>query len=646
MWPLIAIAFFFAFTLGCKKDFSVPAEIAEPIDWKVSQEQFDNAKASLKGEAATRFFDFDFAAQNNPNVVPVASGRDENEDALRALCVELIAQNQQYNFASELISRVGYPMWSRAMFYTNSSQMDAPAVVLPFSQLNDDSTRAFIYATPIDNYWHIKLVTRYQVDSLLSNAPNSENLHFKVGMLGMFDKQIFDNPTVRYVNFIFGHGLTTTADDRCIWVYSATIICAPDIAFTTNDPAGDRGCITIEYTDCVEYGSGMGGNGSSWFNGGGGLTQGNGEGGGGWGGGLSDPFSDPFGGASQGFLNGWQAYLGITEPDGGSQQGGNLTPGQIARFEQVNVLNDLGLFSFGQLEVAYNNSGLTNALIAYLQTHSGDPTAQEVASLLLLAVGLGDLNESQALTLLELQQTLDLTVEQVRWLFFDTNIIAQIDNFVSANPNAPLLQEGMQAHINLLMTDHVYFAANANANFPAIGTEAWASTLTFDFDGSGVQENANPAEKLLALSELPFSALAALAIKENAPIANQRTALVWAANGLNNKSDAFRHAFFLAMNTRDVGNVWAWAFAEAHETSTPAELSLEEDMDRFNNGVGISLWQANPTSTDDQLATIVQTALLSGELRYLSPLNFIQSQRQPVGLNGIIPSTQLIPTNQ
>ena len=100
------------------------------------------------------------------------------------------------------------------------------------------------------------------------------------------------------------------------------------------------------------------------------------------------------------------------------------------------------------------------------------------------------------------------------------------------------------------------------------------------------------------------------------------------------------------MNTRDVGNVWAWAFAEAHETSTPAELSLEEDMDRFNNGVGISLWQANPTSTDDQLATIVQTALLNGELRYLSPLNFTQSPRWPAGLNGIITSTQLIPTNQ
>ena len=124
-WHLFAIALFFALMLGCKKDLSIPSEIAKTTEWKVSQEQFDNAKASLTSEAATRFFDFNYAAQNNPNVVASATGRDENEDALRALCVELIAQNQQYNFAAELISRVGYPMWSRAMFYTNSTQMDA-----------------------------------------------------------------------------------------------------------------------------------------------------------------------------------------------------------------------------------------------------------------------------------------------------------------------------------------------------------------------------------------------------------------------------------------------------------------------------------------------------------------------------------------
>ena len=84
-WPLFAIALFFALMLGCKKDLSIPSEIAKTTEWKVSQEQFDNAKASLTSEAATRFFDFNYAAQNNPNVVAAATGRDENEDALRAL---------------------------------------------------------------------------------------------------------------------------------------------------------------------------------------------------------------------------------------------------------------------------------------------------------------------------------------------------------------------------------------------------------------------------------------------------------------------------------------------------------------------------------------------------------------------------------
>ena len=175
MWPFFAIAFILSFTLGCKKDFSVPGEIAESIDWKVSQEQFDNAKASLNGEAATHFFDFNFAVQNNPNVVAAATGRDENEDALHALCVELIAQNQEYNFASDLISRVGYPMWSRAMFLVNDELNNAPVVILPFAHLNADSTQAFLFATPVNNSWYLKITTKNEVDSMLAISSTSDS---------------------------------------------------------------------------------------------------------------------------------------------------------------------------------------------------------------------------------------------------------------------------------------------------------------------------------------------------------------------------------------------------------------------------------------------------------------------------------------
>ncbi|MFN0215129.1 MAG: AHH domain-containing protein [Saprospiraceae bacterium] len=376
MWPLIAIALFFAFILACKKDFSVPIEIAESIDWKVSQEQFDNSKEGLKGEAAAHFFDFNFAVQNNPNVVAAATGRDENEDALHALCVELIAQNQEYNFASALISQVGYPMWSRAMFYTNSSQTDAPAVILPFAQLNDDSTRAFIYATPIDNDWYIRLFTRKQVDSLLTNAPNADNLRFKVGMLGMFDKQVFDNPTLRYADFVLGEGLATPAGDRCTWVITITYICARLITFTDHGPAGDREeCKAVYYVDCYTGGGIGGGNGNSWFNDGGGLGQGNGEGG--YGGSIYSSFSDLNGGASVAFSSLWQAYLGTLEPDGGSQQGSSLTASEIALFEQLNTLNNLGLFSLGQLEMFFNNPLFIPDAIAFLSAHPGDPLAQD-----------------------------------------------------------------------------------------------------------------------------------------------------------------------------------------------------------------------------------------------------------------------------
>ncbi len=622
----------------------------------MSEEQFEKAKASLKGDAVTQFFEFDFAAQNNPNVVATANGRDENEDALRALCVELIAQNQQYNFASELISRVGYPMWSRSMFYTNSGQNAAPAVVLPFSQLNDDSTRAFIYATPIDNYWYLRLVTRHEVDSLLSNAPNSDNLHFKVGMLGKFDKLIFDNPTVRYANFIFGYGLTTHANDRCTWVHSAVIICAPDVAITNNDPAGDRGdCITIEYFDCVTYGGGMGGgNGSSWFNGGGGLGQGNGQGGYGWGGGASDPYSDPFGGASVAFIGQWQAYLGTLEPDGGNQQGSNLTQGEIDQFDVVFQLNELGLFSYGQLQTAFNNINLAEALVALLQANPGDPNAQQVASGLLSSVAAGMLNEAQALTLLDLYNTLELSVEQVGWLAANPNVIEQVDNFVTAYPNADNLQEGMHAHINLCMsTQYAYLDQNANANFPAIGTEAWANTLVLEDQGGypmGGFFDLKPAEKLLAVQHPPT----ALVINENKTIARQKQAAFWGWGGINvtwlGKGDAFLHTYFQAINTQAVGPMLTQQFADAHETEHPQVLYLETEMDLFNNSVGINIGIGNASLNIHAMADFVNNSVFDGACKYLDPVDHTASPPYVVGcsncLNGILPNTTLKWTDQ
>ncbi|GDX41953.1 hypothetical protein LBMAG22_04820 [Bacteroidota bacterium] len=126
--------------------------------------------------------------------------------------------------------------------------------------------------------------------------------------------------------------------------------------------------------------------------------------------------------------------------------------------------------------------------------------------------------------------------------------------------------------------------------------------------------------------------------------------------GLNDKKDAFRHAYFQAINTRDVmgrilpypitGSDIVTLFATAHESEVPQELQLEREMDMFNNSVGISYCWNCWTTSNNSIANAVIDKLNNGELKYLSPLNHIQSPDWPLGLNGILSSTTIKWTNQ
>lgn len=127
-------------------------------------------------------------------------------------------------------------------------------------------------------------------------------------------------------------------------------------------------------------------------------------------------------------------------------------------------------------------------------------------------------------------------------------------------------------------------------------------------------------------------------------------------NGHNEKSDAFRHAFFNAMNTRDVGLVHTELFSNAHESEVPLILSLEKEMDLFNNSVGINIGKnESKFISDKNLSNLVFKSLNDGELKYLNPLDWIASPKYDDDgdgvqdcsncLNGIIDSTKLTYTN-
>lgn len=131
----------------------------------------------------------------------------------------------------------------------------------------------------------------------------------------------------------------------------------------------------------------------------------------------------------------------------------------------------------------------------------------------------------------------------------------------------------------------------------------------------------------------------ALAIRKNVAVAVSETLTRFGTNDFNGRSDAFRHAYFLALNTLDVGSEIAKLFGDAHESNVPAAYILEKNMDLHNNQVGIDIaigyWDRATIGNE------VWDAYQGGELWYLSPLDFT------VDDHGIIPGqTKLIPTNQ
>jgi hypothetical protein len=161
----------------------------------------------------------------------------------------------------------------------------------------------------------------------------------------------------------------------------------------------------------------------------------------------------------------------------------------------------------------------------------------------------------------------------------------------------------------------------------------------------GRDEGPNPVE-LALIMQYP---VAALFINNNAGKAQDETIAKFGANGLNNQSDAFRHAYWQALNTKSVGGYMTLLFSSAHETSTPPQFAIEKYMDIHNNLIGMALYNSNPGLTNAQYSQLVWNAGQNGDLRYLTPINYNSTcywgcPGNPLGDHGISASTHLTPT--
>jgi len=103
-------------------------------------------------------------------------------------------------------------------------------------------------------------------------------------------------------------------------------------------------------------------------------------------------------------------------------------------------------------------------------------------------------------------------------------------------------------------------------------------------------------------------------IKESKEKAFSETKKNFGYNGRNDRSDAFRHCFWSAILSRDIGYLNALEFTTAHESS-PLNDSKEKQMDLHNNSVGLKIGQ-----NKDKKSSISQqcmAALKDGTLKVI-----------------------------
>ena len=256
-----------------------------------------------------------------------------------------------------------------------------------------------------------------------------------------------------------------------------------------------------------------------------------------------------------------------------------------------------------------------------------------------------------------LAEQLSLITSQREWLNDNWHRAKEIFDFLYGKFTDERLQIAIK-HLEQMMTNPDYklfvqeHEASGNTLLMWWEDTDWVNNhLRLGIDNRVVNapaEGPNLAELLLIMS-YPQQAFL---ISQNASIAEDETTSRYTKNIVNDKSDAFRHAYWLALNKKSVGIFFTILFANAHESSTPAKFQPEKEMDLYNNDKGISLDNVRPKPvTNAMLAIAAWNAVQNGRCVYLSPINnsdicFWGCAGNELGTHGITSQTYLIPTNQ
>jgi RHS repeat-associated protein len=130
----------------------------------------------------------------------------------------------------------------------------------------------------------------------------------------------------------------------------------------------------------------------------------------------------------------------------------------------------------------------------------------------------------------------------------------------------------------------------------------------------------NRQEKNIILLDPQF--YKAKTIEKNAGKAFEMTKATFGHQGKGDESDAFRHAFWMATNTQEVGERFSQKWGDAHEYSTPVdEVSTDLYMDIHNNDVGVEIGKNNPNATPEELRDIILDRMSKGDFLIINENN-------------------------
>lgn len=184
-----------------------------------------------------------------------------------------------------------------------------------------------------------------------------------------------------------------------------------------------------------------------------------------------------------------------------------------------------------------------------------------------------------------------------------------------------------------------------------------AANFNFDIDGPDFQYDELTVQEKVLVKTYPMQAFV---IKQNISVAKNMSTLKFGFSGsfdnVNDKKNAFLHAFFNAINTRDVpaaiypfpltGSAIVKLFSTEHESEVPLQLNLKRQMDLYNNPIGINYCWNCWVQSNSAIADALMIKVWNRELKYISNLDFVQSPKFPLGNNGITANSHLIWTNQ